>query len=106
MFCEIPERDWKLLKHLKPRLLDRFCETVLVEVAKIAKDLKRSSHERYLELYRYTREQDRIIASAFNDHRRSTALLKISTIHSVGLFTDEEFAEFSEETRRMISPSP
>ena len=89
MFREIPERDWKLLKHLKPRLLDRFWETVLVEVAKIAKDSKHSSHERYLELFRYTREQDRIIASAFNGHRRSTALSKLSTIHSLGLLTDE-----------------
>ena len=99
----IPEKDWKLLRQLRPQLLNRFCGKVLVEAARIANDSKSASHERYLQLYGYTREQDRILASPFDDHRRSNALIKLAIIHSLDLLTDAEFAKFSEETRRMIS---
>ena len=102
MYREIPEKDWKVLRRLKPSLLDRLCDEVLNKIARITKDSKGRSHERYLKLWRFLREQDRVIGLAFNDHRRSTALAKVANIHSLGLFTDEEFAEFSEETREAV----
>jgi len=96
---DIPERDWKLLRQLKTVALERFCERVLNEAVRIAGTPKATQHERYLKLYKFVHEQDRAMAAAFDDHRRSTALPKIAHIHSLGLFTDEEFAQFSEETR-------
>ena len=48
-------------------------------------------------------EQNEEMALAFDDHRRSTAFLKILQIHRRGLFTDEEFARFSEQTRKHVS---
>ena len=102
MTREIPEQDWKTLRRLTPRLLDRFCQKVLDEAVKIGKGSIQTSHERYLKLYRYLKKQDRILGDAFNDHRRSTAFFKLANIYSLGLFTDEEFAEFSEDTRDVI----
>ena len=103
---EFPEKDWKLLRRLKPQLLDRYCDRVLHHVAEMAKGTAVGSHERYLKLYQYLKERDRILASGFNDQRRSNALAKIAAIHAQGLFTDEEFAQFSEETRGKIAPFP
>jgi hypothetical protein len=97
-----PERDWKLLRQLKPQLLARFCERVLDNAVSIVNDSTVGSHERYLKLYEYTREQDRVLGAAFDDLRRSNALTKLATIHALGLFTDEEFAQFTEETREMM----
>ena len=100
-----PERDWKLLRQLKPQLLARFCQRVLDNALSIVNDSRVGSHERYLRLYEYTREQDRILGTAFDGQRRSNAIAKIAAIHAQELFTDEEFAQFTEETREMIAPS-
>ena len=95
----LPERDWKLLRQLAPVALERFCDRVLREATEIANAPAKTSHERYLQLYRFLQEQDRDLASAFNDNRRSTALRKLAWIYSLRLLTEEEFGAFSEETR-------
>lgn len=100
-----PEKDWKLLRELKSQLLARFCERVLDNAVSIVNDSTVGSHKRYLKLYEYTREQDRVLGTAFDDQRRSNALSKLVTIHAQGLFTDEELSQFTEETREMIAPS-
>ena len=102
MAQDIPEKDWKLLRQLKPALLDRFCEQVLGQVAKIATTRTGTSHERYLKLYQLIKQKDRDIASAFDDHRRSNARLKLARIRSLGLLTEKEFAEFSEEIQSSL----
>jgi hypothetical protein len=99
---DIPEPDWKLLRELKPVALERFCEKVLHGAASIADASGSTNHQRYLKLYQMIQKQDRELAVAFDDHRRSTALSKIAQMHSRGLFTEEEFARFTEETRRLV----
>ena len=99
----VPERDWKRLRQLKPVVLDRFCERVLREAINIANAPGSTPHQRYLKLHRFIDEKDDAVARAFDDHRRSTALAKIAQIHALGLFTDEEFAGFSERTRKLVS---
>jgi hypothetical protein len=47
-------------------------------------------------------EQNEEVALGFDDHRRSTAFLKILQIHRSGLFTEEEFARFSDQTRKHV----
>lgn len=105
MSYAFPERDWKLRRQLKPQLLARFCDRVLDNAVSILNDSTVGSHERYLKLYEYTREQDRVLGAAFDGQRHSNALSKLAAIHAQGLFTDEEFAQFTEETREMIAPS-
>ena len=99
---DIPERDWKRLRQLKPVVLDRFCERVLREAISIANAPGSTPHQRYLKLYRFIDEKDDALARAFDDHRRSTALPKIMHIYALGLFTEEEFAGFSERTRKLV----
>jgi hypothetical protein len=100
--AEIPERDWKLLRELKPAALERLCGRILVSAAEIARASDATNHERYLQLYHLVQKQNREVAITFDDHRRSTALPKIAQIHSRGLFTEEEFARFTEETRKHV----
>ena len=102
---DIPERDWKLLRELAPVALNRFCEQILREAAAIAADTTATPHERYGRLFDLVKQQDREVAIMFDDHRRSTAFLKIIGIHVRKMFTEEEFARFSEETRQKVLDS-
>jgi hypothetical protein len=99
MPVQICESDWKLFRKLRAVALDRLCENVLREITSIASDATKTSHERYLEIYQLVREKDRKISNAFNDVRRSTALLQLSIIHSYGLLTEEEVFQFTPEAR-------
>ena len=99
---DFPERDWKLLRELKPVALERLCEKILRDAAEIAKATGSSKHQSYLKLWGMIQDQNEVVAQAFDDHRRSTALLKILEIHRQGLLTDEEFARFSEETQKRV----
>ena len=96
---QLPEKDWKLLRKLAPVALERFCGRVLKDATAIANAPAKTSHERYLELYKLLKKQDRDLASAFDDHRRSTAFIKLAWIYSLGLLTEAELGSFSEETR-------
>jgi len=99
---DIPERDWKLLRELAPVALNRFCETVLRRATAIAADTTSTPHDRYGRLYDLIKQQDREVAIMFDDHKRSTAFMKIIAIHVRKMFTEEEFGRFSEDTRQKV----
>ena len=96
------ESDWKVFRRLHPIALERFCQRVLSEVARLATDTQKDSHARYLAVYRLIRQRDRELADAFNDPRRSVALRQLACIQSHDLLTDDEFTRFSAETREAI----
>lgn len=48
-------------------------------------------------------DRNKQIAHAFDGLSRSSALLRIAIMRSRGLFTDEEFGRFSDETRRDVA---
>ncbi|HEV8132777.1 MAG TPA: peptide ABC transporter substrate-binding protein [Acidobacteriota bacterium] len=98
----ILESDWKLLRELRPLALGRFCDRVLVEVSRLAADASKSSHERYLALFELLYRRDKELGDAFNNPRRSTAVVQLAHIRFQELLTDEEFARFSPETRASI----
>jgi hypothetical protein len=98
----ICEPDWKVLRELKPIALDRFCQRVLDEIARVASDASKTSHERYLAVYQLMERRDRELATAFNGLRRSTALLQLMSIQSHGLLTADEMSRFSAETREVV----
>ena len=102
LMSNFPERDWKWLNRVRQAALERFCERVLREAAKIAAASTCTSHQRYLQLHELIQERNRVLASVFDDHRRSTALGEAAQIHSLGLLTEEEFAGFSDQTRELI----
>ena len=99
----ISEADWKRLGRLKPIALDRFCQRVLAEVARVAADSARGSHDRYLEVFRLVQERDTELASAFDDLRRSTALFRLARMRALGVVTDQELGEFDAETREAVA---
>ncbi len=99
----IPEADWKVFRQLREVALQRFCERVLAEAHRISGSSTSSAHERYLELYRFIDERDDELARAFNDARRSAALLQLCAIVSQDLLTSEEIARFSVATRKSVA---
>jgi hypothetical protein len=106
MSRDIPESDWKLFRQLHPIALGRYCQQVLDEIARIAADTKETPHERYLKIYKVVQQRDRTISEAFNDLRRSTAIMRLLTICSHGLITEDEIGRFTQDTRDIISRFP
>ncbi len=102
MAHDIKESDWKIFRQLSKVALERFCQCVLDDIERIASDTNKSSHERYLAIYRLTRERDESLAIAFNDQRRSTAFRKLMAIVSLDLLTTDELALFSQDMQNSI----
>lgn len=99
----IAESDWKHLRKLQPVLLDRYCRQILSEVEKTASKHEDAAHTRYLAVYKLIQERDRELGEMFNDMRRSNALISILLLRRNGLFTDDEFAGFGDQTRNEIA---
>ena len=102
MAREISEADWKLFRQLRPLALDRFCERALVDLSSLASGSGKGAHERYLAVFGLLMRRDRELADVFDAPRRSTAYFQLAGIRSRGLLTDEEFARFSPEARRVV----
>jgi hypothetical protein len=75
---------------------------VLAEVGRLASNAKKSQHERYLAVYKLLRHRDEGLADAFNDMRRSTAIVQLAGIQYHDLLSAEEFARFTPETRAAV----
>jgi hypothetical protein len=103
MSRSISERDWKVFRELRKVALERLCDKILDEARREIGRSGKSSHERYLSLYKKIQKRDDDIARGFNDFRRSTALPQIGIIHSMGLFTGEELRRFSTEVLQVIA---
>jgi hypothetical protein len=100
---DIPESDWKIFRTVRAAALDRYCARVLDECAAVIQDTSITNHERYLRLYRTLDKRDDELASAFNDFRRSTAMIQLAHIRRLGVVTDEELGRFSKETRELVT---
>ena len=105
MSRDFPERDWKHLRIVHPQARDRFCERTLAQAQGILADPGRTSHERYLALYRLLRERDKQMAQLFDDLRRSTAWLCLLSLVRAELVSAEELAGFSQGTRTFLAES-
>jgi hypothetical protein len=103
---DIKESDWKHFRDLHPVLLDRHCQRLLQEFGGICSDAGKGSHQRYLDLYKLIHKRDKELGNLFDDLKRSTAILQIMLIHKHGLFTPEEFAQFSQELRERVQNFP
>ncbi len=95
----LPEADWRLLRALHDRALDRYCARALRECATVIQDTNTSVHDRYLRLVQVVNERDTSLAAAFNDLRRSTAIQRLASMMALGVVTDEELSHFSQATR-------
>jgi hypothetical protein len=95
----IPETDWKKLRSLKTRALDDACRRILDAVAQLVQQRDGREHEVYLALYELIHKQDEVIASMFDDCKRSTAFYKLAAWQRQGLVSENDLALFTEETQ-------
>ncbi len=99
---EIKELDWKILRQLHKVALERFCERILLEIERVYSDRTKSFHEKYLEVWALLRRRDKEMARAFDDLRRSRALIQIASMKGLGVLTDDELRRFSQETQELV----
>jgi len=99
---QIHEPDWKLFRKLHPIMLERFCTRVLGEVDRIASDTALSNHQRFLALNRLIRERSEEMAACFDDMSRSMAVTLLARLRFHDVLSDDELAQFGEETRHAI----
>ncbi len=100
---DFPESDWKKLRALKPKALDRYCNRVLDRVQSTINTLDKSSHQKYLKVWRIIREDDELLAVLFDTWSRSNASIMFMGWVKHGLMTEEEFAAFSDETKALAN---
>jgi hypothetical protein len=97
-----PERDWKQLRALHERALQRFCTRILEECRSVVEQSAGTPHERFLQLYELLQDRNYDVARAFDDMRRSRAFERLLAMRSLGVVTDDDMAAFSDETRNSI----
>jgi hypothetical protein len=102
MHTTIDESDWKLLRRLHQVALEKFSKQILDELEQIRIDPSKSNHERFLAAFDLINRRNKDIAMAFDDLRRSRAFDRIAAIHSLGLFSKEETAGFTEQTQEIM----
>lgn len=95
----LPESDWKVFRELSKVAYERFCERALAEVSSVQADAARSKGDQFDEVLRLMKDRHDDMRIIFDDQRRSTAFMKIVVIRFRSLWTDDEFARFSAETR-------
>lgn len=102
---QIPERDWKVLRDIRPIALDRYCRRILngvnLRMDRFAPDA--DAHGQFIELYQYIREENEQVAYLFDDWRRSTSAKTMMAWAQYGLISEKEFSKFSDETRSWIT---
>jgi len=99
---QIAEPDWKLFRKLHPIMLDRFCRRILDEVEEITDNLALSNHQRFLAPNELIRGRSAEMSDSFDDMRRSMAITLLARIRFHDLLTDDELAQFSQETQSAI----
>jgi hypothetical protein len=102
---DIPEPDWKLLRELKPRALERLCERILAHVQVNCDVGGETSYQRFLKIFADIQEGNAEIARIFDDLRRSNALRRIALLRAEGLISASEFSRFSDTTRSAAESS-
>ena len=98
----IPEADWRVFRSLHPIWIERFCKRVNGEIIRALSDDSRDAYEQYLAAYKLMHKRDKELGNAFNDFRRSTAVIQLAIIRKLGVITDDELERFSESTRAWL----
>ena len=99
---DIKESDWKVFRKLREVALERYCKRVLQEVRQLVDKESGSTHKSYLKLWGLLRNRDRRLGRAFNNPKRSQAIVQLTNMVAENLLTEDELEQFSEETRERI----
>lgn len=99
---DILEKDWKLIRALKDRVLDMACSRILVKLKAILDNSESTNHQTYLKIWQVIKKEDAAIAYMFDDLRRRNALDKLAAWKRNGLVSDEEMLQFSQTTQDTV----
>jgi hypothetical protein len=102
MSSHIPESDWRHFKRVHNELLERYCARALDELAAHLKAGDGTAHDRYVRTYKLLKNRDEDLARAFDDFRRSTAVMQLAIMRAMRLLTDEDLSVFSEQTQDQV----
>jgi len=102
MLGNIPESDWRHFKRVHQVLLERFCQRALDDLAAMLRARQGSAHDQYRRAYELLERRDEELARAFDDFRRSTAVMQLAIMRRMGLLSDEELRVFSEQTQQTV----
>jgi len=102
MLGNIPESDWRHFKRVHQVLLERFCQRTLDDLGAMLRARERSAHEQYRRAYELLVDRDEELARAFDDFRRSTAVMQLAIMRRMGLLSDDELSVFSEQTQKVV----
>ena len=100
---DMSEPDWKAFKEVRATALDRFYRRVLDEARAVCDDGSASARERYRKLYDLIHKRDTELADAFDDVRRSTAIMRLMAMRNHNLVTPEELERFSLDIRSLLA---
>jgi hypothetical protein len=98
---EMTEPEWKILREVKAAALERHCARILERCQAVIGG-EGTSHERYLSLWKAIEKGDGEIGRAFDGLSRSTAMMKLAMMASMGLVTSEELARFEPRTLEAV----
>jgi hypothetical protein len=90
------------VRQLHPVALERFCQRALGEIEQVAADSAKNYHQRFLDLYSLIHDSNKELGRAFDNPRRSTAVIQLAAIKGNDLLTNDEFSRFSMETRDAV----
>lgn len=102
MSSDISESDWRHFKNVHRVLLDRYSARVLADLTAMVSTNEGTAHERYLRIYEWIQLKNEDMARAFDDFRRSTAIMQLGILRRMGLLTDEELSAFSPQTQARV----
>jgi hypothetical protein len=102
MSLPIPESDWRHFKRVHENLLERYCARVLDDLIAVTKTTNGTAHERYIRAYKLIENRNEEMARAFDDFRRSTAVMQLAIMRRMGLLSDKDLSVFSAETRDQV----
>ncbi|MFO7890389.1 MAG: hypothetical protein R6V04_08620 [bacterium] len=100
---KFPERDWKKLRSIKKDLLDVACERILKKIEYLINNKTNDNHKTYLKLWKLIRQEDRKIATMFDDPKRSNAIFQMAELVKNDFIDQKTLKEFSQETQERIN---
>jgi hypothetical protein len=102
MAREIKDSDWKLFRRLHKVALERFCQRVIEEINHATSNCTEDYHKRYLEVFDLIMDRNEKMGWAFDDMRRSKAMILLTNIKESDLLSEEDFSHFGPETREAV----
>lgn len=99
----IKESDWKYLRKIQGKIVNRHCDAILEVIDLIIQNREGEEHKSFLQIHSLIEKKDKEIAFTYNDLKRSNAIEKICQMRRHLAMTDEEFSALSDETKDIVN---